>query len=460
MKLEPKSQFKRWLGFGGASLLVIALGIALWLGSKLATTGAGLIAKQLCSLVYVSGLDANAARALYLRPLVGSLHGQFSHELLSEPLGVEVKGLTQSATALYRPGYGCTLVNDAEQTLALTEVITINHQVEGVDVQMREQHFDPSALEAALANAFAEPTKDKPRQTLAIAIRYQGALVAEAYAPGIAPTTALPGWSMAKSVTTTLAGVMAQQGLVSVADSQLFEAWSSSDNRSKMSLDNLLRMTSGLDLEETGSGIDANSSMLFHTTDAAAYALDQGVAHLPNEHWHYSGGSTLLAAKYLTDKAGGTQAMYQTIRQLFDSLGMHSAVLEPDASGTFLGSSFMLASARDWSKLGQLYLAKGIWNGERLLPEGWTEYVTTKTTLADPLRRYGAGFWLANDPGLYSQHSVPALPPDTFSAHGMQNQAMHIVPSEDLVVVRMGATRDYWASGEWNLVADIIAAKR
>lgn len=454
------------IGLGGLALVLLVWGAGTV--KQLATSGTGLMAKQLCSLVFVSGLDADYARKLYLRPVVGAVQGQLRHKVLSEPKGfkgIEVSGLTQVATAQYRQGYGCTLVTEVDKLQELTEVVTINRQVEGVDVQVREQHFDSSALEVALSRAFDEPNlnnppHNQPRQTLAVAVRYRGALVAERYAPGFGPNTALPGWEMATSATTTLAGMLAHKGLVHVADTALFKEWSATDNRSKITLDHLLRMTSGMDLEETGSGLDANSSMLFHNNSAAAYALAQGIQNLPGKQWHYSGGNTVLAAHYLTQKAGGPTQMYTHIRQLFDTLGMHTAVLEPDASATFLGSSFMLASARDWSKLGQLYLQSGLWHNKRLLPEGWIEYITTKTSAADPLKRYGAGFWLADDPGIYSQRGLPALPAGTYSAHGKQNQAMHIVPSEDLVVVRLGATTDYWQSGEWDLVADVIAARR
>lgn len=456
---------KRWLTIGIAALVLLLLCAGLWAVRQVATTSTELLAKQLCSLVFVTGLDADVARNLGVKPRFGLPHSQFKHKILNNPKGVEVSGLTQVATAQYRQGYGCTLQQDIDQLAPVTEVVTVNRQVEGVNVQVREQYFDPSALEAALSRTFEEPNphqtkQNRSRQTLAVAIRYRGALIAERYAPGLGPTTALPGRSMATSVTTTLAGMLQHQGLINTTDTALFNEWPATDNRRKISLDHLLRMLSGIDLPETGSGSNAHAPMLFHHGNSAAYALAQGLDHLPGKHWFYSGGNTNLAAHYLTQKAGGYASMYTQIRTLFDTLGMHSAVLEPDASGTFLGSSSMFASARDWSKLGQLYLQEGLWQERRLLPEGWVEYVTSKTTVADPRRRYGAGFWLADDPSIYSQNGVPALPGDTFSAHGKQNQAMHIIPSEELVVVRLGATRDYWQSGEWDLVSDVIAARR
>ncbi len=128
---------KRWLVIGLATLFLLLLCAGLWTLRQLATSGSGLLAKQLCSLVFVTGLDADVARDLVLEPVVGLLHSQFKHKILSDPKGVEVSGLTQVATAQYRQGYGCTLVQDIDQLVPLTEVVTVNRQVEGVNVQVR-----------------------------------------------------------------------------------------------------------------------------------------------------------------------------------------------------------------------------------------------------------------------------------------------------------------------------------
>ena len=134
--------------------------------------------------------------------------------------------------------------------------------------------------------------------------------------------------------------------------------------------------------------------------------------------------------------------------------------LEVDATGTFLGSSFMLASALDWAKLGQLYLQDGVWEGERLLPEGWTDYVS-RTTERSGAKNYGAGFWTATSGGRDAQHAeLPKLPEDAFFMHGMMNQAVFVLPGRSLVIARLGATRNYLQSGEWQLVADVVASMR
>ena len=144
-------------------------------------------------------------------------------------------------------------------------------------------------------------------------------------------------------------------------------------------------------------------------------------------------------------------------RELFGPLGMESAVLEPDAAGTFLGSSYLYATARDWARFGQLYLQDGVWAGRRILPEGWVDYTRTPAP-ASPEGRYGAHFWLQLSEEYREAKARSPLPPDSFPAVGHEGQLVTIVPSRDLVVVRLGLTRQ---AGGWHqdrFVAQVIEA--
>ena len=438
-------------------LAVTVIGaIAIWYVRNAAPVAAGLIAKQLCTLVFTTELEPERARKLYFETLIGKAQRFFKHRI--NDYSVTVTGIGQKATAQHRSGLGCTLTHDVTaHDLPLTAVVTVNGPPPAaIDHHARAASFDQVALEQALDSAFSGPAS---RNTLAVAIMHNGALVAERYAPDIGPQTALPGWSMAKSATATLVGIMQHRGLLHVDDQQLFQRWSPRDHRSNISLNQLLRMLSGIDIEENGSGLDANSITLFTKDDSAGYAMQRGLRAAPGSRFDYSSGSTLLAARYLTDVAGGPEPMYALIRELFDTLGMHSAILEPDAAGTFVGSSFMSASARDWAKLGQLYLNRGRWNDTQLFAPEWVDYVS-RITAESKARRYGAGFMGRRPLDIYAEHNAPPPPADTIAGHGLQNQALYIVPSEDLVVVRLGASGSYWESGEWQLLADVIAAKQ
>jgi CubicO group peptidase (beta-lactamase class C family) len=435
----------------------LAGGIGIWYVRTAAPVGAGLMAKQLCTLVFESRLPPERARQLYFKTLLGPVERIFEHRVVAEDRSVRITGGGAHALARHRDGLGCTLIHDGAPPSELQPVTLAGPRPrEAIDAAVRGRHFDGDAIEAALDAAFAGP---RGRNTLAVAALFDGALVAERYAPGVTPVTPLPGWSMAKSATATLAGIMAHRGLIKVTDRALFPAWQDPDHRADITLDQLLRMTSGIDLEENGSGLDPNSRMLFTTHDAAAYAVGRGLRNAPGSTFAYTSGSTVLAARYLTDRIGGAVPMYALIRELFDTLGMHSAVLEPDGADTFIGSSFMVASARDWAKLGQLYLNNGQWQGTQLLAPDWVSYVSTPTKESGE-RRYQAGFMGQRPPHVYAPHGAPPPPADTLAGHGLQNQALYILPEANMVIVRLGASGRYWESGEWQLVSDLLAARR
>ncbi len=199
-------------------------------------------------------------------------------------------------------------------------------------------------------------------------------------------------------------------------------------------------MTSGLAFnEDYGDPQQDVTYMLLQVGDTAGYAADKPLQDQPGRTWHYSSGTTNIISAILRRIVG--DASYQTFprRALFEPLGMRSTVIEPDAAGTFVGSSFMYATARDWAKLGQLYLQDGVWNGRRLLPEGWVRY-TTKPAPHAPDGVYGAHFWLKIPPEYRSSDDL-ALPDDAFHAVGHEGQFLTIIPSQRLVIVRLGLAR-------------------
>jgi CubicO group peptidase (beta-lactamase class C family) len=205
---------------------------------------------------------------------------------------------------------------------------------------------------------------------------------------------------------------------------------------------------------ETQSGADPNTAMLFLEPDGAGFSASRSPYAQPNTDFDYMSGCTVLASRLVREAVGGTlEDAYAFVHdQLFDPLGMTTAELEPAESGTFIGSSFMLAPARDWARFGQLYLQGGIWEDRRIVTEDWIDYVTTPTALS-PQGQYGAGFWLNPRAAIW-----PGVPPDAYSAEGFQGQFTFIIPSHDLVVVRLGASRV--ASRAHEVAAGVIASLR
>jgi CubicO group peptidase (beta-lactamase class C family) len=410
-------------------------------------TATGISAKQACSLHFVSGMTLERARELYIDPLLEPALPvlRMSVDPGRNQARASLLGLYRQ-TAVHRPGLGCTLVHDGaafDRALAVPEQGAFS-PLEPASAH-RAAHFDEVAVETALDDAFAG-AGGSGRNTLAIAVLHQGRLVAERYAEGIGPGTPLHGWSMAKSATTALAGALAERGDVALADPIL----PGQGDGPAVTLEHLLRMTSGLAMEERADGFDPNSDMLFTEADMAAWAGLRDRPHAPGAHWQYMSGNTVLAARALQDKLGDDlREQVRGLRSLlFDPIGVHSAVLEVDESGTFQGSSYLYAGAHDWARLAQLFLQDGVWQGRRVLAEGWVDTVT-RTTDGSREGAYGMGFWLG--------HPDASAPDGIYYMSGFQGQYAVIVPSHELVVVRLGATNGT-GTGTFKLVLDLISA--
>jgi CubicO group peptidase (beta-lactamase class C family) len=233
------------------------------------------------------------------------------------------------------------------------------------------------------------------------------------------------------------------------------------DDRGAITLDQLLRMSSGLKFQEEYSSAPSDVvRMLYEQPDAAAFAASMPLAAEPDTKWSYSSGTTNIISRIVRHAIGGDQEdYYRFVRErLFDPLGMTRATMEADASGTLVGSSFMFCTARDWARYGQFLLQDGVWNGERILPDGWVDYMTTPTPAA-PQGQYGAQTWLnRGTPGNADDRPLPDCPADLIFLSGFNGQRVFVVASRKTVIVRMGLTPD--TNGyPWNdLVSKVLAA--
>ncbi|VXC68600.1 Serine hydrolase [Oceanicaulis sp. 350] len=432
-------------------VLIAALFVGGWLYVSQSTwgriylpSGAGLTAKQACSLTFVSGLDPERAQTDYIDPLLGPAKSLISLEVdrSARRTTSAIFGLFYRQTAVFRDGLGCTLVHDPDQFDAdLTVPMPPPSALMEIDTAWRDAHFDADALDAALDAAFTEDG----RNTLAALVLHDGRLVAERYADGVDARSPLLGWSMTKSTAVTFAGVLVERGLIDMRAEGLSPDLNAVD-RPDITLDDMLRMTGGLDGFELNNGHDPNSEMLMTQADMAAYAASRNKLHEPGEEWSYQSVNTILAGAAMEEFMGDTLAdRVETLRAwLFEPLGMNSVVFEPDQSGTLQWSSYMYATAQDWARLGQLYLDNGRVGDAQIIPPNWLTYVGTPT-----VDWYGSGFWL----------NIEGLPSDTVAMQGFQGQHGFVIPSEDLVIVRMGATLGM-ESGAPEFGAAVIAAKR
>jgi CubicO group peptidase (beta-lactamase class C family) len=294
-----------------------------------------------------------------------------------------------------------------------------------------------------------------------VVVVYDGQLVAERYAEGFHKDMPLLGWSMAKSITGALVGILVGDGKLDIhAPAPVPEWQAAGDPRRAITLDHLLRMSSGLAFDEIYKPLYDATEMLYGSDDFAAFAADKPLAAAPDALWNYAGGTTNIVSRIVRKTIEKEDPRYYRFiyNRLFDRIGMYSAVLEPDTAGTFVGSSYCFATPRDWARFGQLYLNDGVWQGERVLPEGWVAYTTTPTPPA-PRGEYGAHFWLnAGAPGDPANRLWPDAPRDAYAAQGFQEQKVIVIPSRKTVLVRFGATsnRSAWDTNQF--IADVLAA--
>ena len=427
--------------------------------------GNGYVAKTVCSGIFVSGRPGHAIRdgEIYANDpgilrLASTEVDRGQRIVRTRMLGVGER------VAVYRGRLGCTLAEGvAPQELhrrGLPEAVAaapsrLSSEPIGASqagATASAARVDRAALDAALDEALAEPGPVDTKRTRAVVVALDGEIIAERYAPKYGPDVPLAGWSMTKSAVNALVGVLVREGKLSLDATLDVPEWRApGDGRAAITMRHLLQMTSGLAFaEDYRNPLGDALWMLFGTGDAAHFAASKALVAPPGQRWSYSSGTTNIVARVLRRAAGGNEADYLAFprRALFEPLGLASAVIEPDAAGTFVGSSFMFASARDWVRLGQLYLQDGVWDGVRILPEGWVAFSRSPAPAA-PGGVYGAHFWLRL-PRLYAPSGEAGLPEDAYHAVGHEGQILTIVPSRGLVVVRLGLSLGH---GTWDHAA-------
>ncbi|MGD2152234.1 MAG: serine hydrolase [Gemmatimonadales bacterium] len=297
---------------------------------------------------------------------------------------------------------------------------------------------DAEALEAVLDWAM----DDAGQNTRALVVVYRGKIIAERYAPGFSGRTPQISWSQGKSITAALVGVLVQQGELELDQPAPVPEWHEDpiDPRRAIKIRDLLHMSSGLDFKNYGVGdsisyTSANEHFMiyFDAVNVFEHAINQPLDIPPNTQFRYRNSDPLTLGRIIrqTVEARGEDYLSFPQRALFDRIGMRNVVLETDTYGNFIMTGYDFVSAYDWARFGLLHLRDGEWQGERILPEGWVEFVSTPTP-TDPGRDYGGLFWV-NAGG-----ALPDVPPDAFWPAGWMGQNTVIIPSLDMVVVRLG----------------------
>ncbi|MCC8361128.1 serine hydrolase domain-containing protein [Salinimicrobium sediminilitoris] len=412
--------------------ILLGLGIVAYIYYPRLNLITGFAAKNQCSCVFEANRDPGtvASQDNGFDP-VDLAEYEIDYEKRSA--SATVFGL-KKRTAQFNPGLGCTLLPEGSDKNDLPEASPERVQTPVAapypyghespqDTVFAE--VDTAQLEIALENAFLEEHK-----TRAVVVLYKDHLIAERYAPGFSEETKLLGWSMTKSITSAVLGVLEKQGEIDLEQDHLFPEWEE-DERAQITINDLLHMNSGLAWEEDYTKISDVTNMLFLAEDMSEVQLYKPLVGEPGSIWNYSSGISNLLSGFIRDQFNSYQEYLDFwYKELIDKIGMHSMTLETDLAGNYVGSSYSWATARDWAKFGLLYLSEGNWNGEQIINKDWIDY--TVKPVEGSNGEYGAHFWL-NAGGLY-----PDVPRDLFSANGFQGQHVFIIPSKDLVVVRLG----------------------
>lgn len=417
---------------GRSLLLLVGIAILIFIGESLPVLS-GYGAKVVCSGVFVAGREKERAiredMSIFPLNLVSCVVDEKDSCVRASVWGLAGR------TAIYRRGLGATLVSGlTEEEIRgqrIDRVVSPVTDRDSVDWPMGEKQggerekgggVDTAGMKAAVGLAFGA----EGAGTRAVVVVYRGKIVEEQYAPGFGRTTPLAGWSMTKSIVNALAGILVGQGKLDVRKPAPVEGWLKDDRRN-ITLDDLLHMRSGLSWWELYLGPGDATRMLFEEAKMGEYAEGNPLRHPPGRVFNYSSGTANILSAIIRNSIGSGYYRWP-YEQLFYKIGMYSAVLEPDAGGTFVGSSYCYATARDWARFGLLYLRDGVWQGQRLLPEGWVNYTRAG-------KNYGALWWLNREED--GKRRYEGVPEDCFSCEGYEGQHIWVIPSKDLVVVRL-----------------------
>lgn len=462
-----KSGKRRSLWLVIAVLMMLVIGYGIWYVANALPIISAYGAKNLCSGVFVSGRPAEEVIDQELGTTLSSL-GSYSVNASDSSASGSVFSLFRKK-AIYRKGLGCTLVNEVDEEVLRSAryhlPVQAQHWKQQADTTMwpsgnRMPDKLPSGADTSVINrfvdeAFVEKDPEHPVRTRAVLVVYQDTVIAEKYAAGFGPDMPLCGWSMTKSITNAMLGILVKDGKLNLDEPAPIKEWQSDDRRS-ISLRVLMQASSGLEWEENYAGPSDATRMLFMKADAGGFAAQKQPEYAPGTVFEYSSGTTNILSLIVRQTVGENDYHQFPYSRLFQIIGMQQTTLEPDASGTFVGSSYSYGTARDWARFGLLYLHDGVWQGQRILPEGWVKFSSTPTPPAER-GEYGAQWWLnAGQPSNPADRTYPDVPADSFQAEGFEGQYVFVIPSHSLVVVRLGLTQ----SGEFNanrLVSGIIS---
>lgn len=436
-----------------AVLLATISGAAIYLNSLLPII-TGYAAKNLASALFIAGRNQTEVEESDLNFSFIKLN---KNSVNWVEMSVTSSFLWGKSTAIYRDGFGVTLLRDVEKeeldsdnfpngtepgylqdTIAWPSGDILADSVTGINKEILEQVTDSLVY-----------GKQYGGNCYAFMVLHKGIPVAEAYDSIFNAKTRFLSWSMAKSVTNALVGILVGDGRMDISKPADMVDWQN-DSRSTITLNNLMQMQSGLEWNEDYGNRSDVTVMLHCEEDMAKFAYSQKMEFEPGTNWYYSSGTTNIITHLIRKSIGNDEEFLKfPYKRLFNRIGMTDAVFETDPSGNFVGSSYLYATTRDYARFGLLYMNDGMWEGQRILPEGWVDYSRAPASASEG--EYGALFWL-NECG-----KLPNAPKDMYMCVGHDGQRIFLLPSQELVIVILG----YSPSGTMDfdsIIKDILLA--
>ena len=436
-------------------------------------------AKIMCSAVFITGLkpDFAAENVGYFsspyaeRAKVGKPVIDYDKKSVSITLP---NGVTR--TAIYTGDQGCVTLPQGSNALnykpvsiprhlpsaattpwPMGDLLPTNYVPAGVNMAKIQQ-----AVDAAFAPADA--------QTAAFVVTYKGQIIGERYADGFTKDTPWESWSMGKSLSATILGILIGKGVYTLDQPAPISQWQSNgDGRAKIRIMDIMHMSSGLRCRapqdpdfDPALGYPDHLYLYTGSVNSFEYAANLSQQWLPNTVGRYRNCDPVLT-NYLNrlgiEKLGENYLSFPQ-QALFDKIGVRTMIMETDPYGNFLTQGYEFASGRDWARLGNLYMQDGVWNGERILPEGFTKFVSTLAPawVADGRPVYGGLFWINGD-------GARPIPKEAYMMLGAGGQSVTMIPSHDLVVVRLGHYKGAASGGKaldkaYSLLMEAVPEKK
>ena len=409
--------------------------------------------------------------AFFREPIGTSEGGDYEVNWDRRAVAIGAPGAVPVMRAAFREGIGCVILppDQSLEDIDRLPELTLPYppgdpaQIPWPDGDLIEStglpaNVDEEKLLAASNWAF---DRESPEQvTLSLVVVYNGQIIHERYAPGFDVTTRTRTWSTAKSIASTLIGMLVDEGRLALDEPLGFDWYPNArspetDPRNEITLRHVLNMSSGLEtVDNRGLEYATGSGMSYWAGSSSVVgARSRALIREPGTYWDYENYDTLLGVYAMKLALGGEKAYAEFPRKaLLDKIGMRNTLVSTDRFGDFVMSSQIYTNARDLARFGSLYLGNGIWNGERLLSEEWIDFVRTPAPATKSIGSiYGGQWWLVPE-------GRDDVPKDAYSTSGNRGQFSIIVPSHDMVIVRRGL--DYGRQGfdRWGLTREVLEA--